>query len=321
MRTRSLLVLAALFLGLLMAPAGASAAKVNVSVGIGDQSEAALTSPAFKALKIKKVRYFVRWDAIDDPGAIGAAERYAATARANGVRVLVHISTNNFTRRKAKLPSMRQFRAKVRPMVKRLRAAGVREFGVWNEANHDSQPTYKNPKRAARFFLEMRNRLCRGCTLVALDLLDQRGVNRYIKRFYRALGRRNWRKASIVGIHNYSDTNRYRSSGTRLILRTVKRYNRRTKFWLTETGGVVKFGRSFRCSVTNPKPAERRAGRALKHMFRLTKRFRRDIKRLYIYNFTGEDCRTRFDAGLVRRDGTRRAGYFVVRKGLKRFRR
>ncbi len=320
MRRRSLLILAAALASLAAVPASAPA-KINVSVGIGEQGEQALTSPAFRALKFKKLRYFVRWDAIDDPGTMANAERYVTTARATGARVLVHISTNNFTIKQAKLPSVKQFRAKVGPLVRRMRALGVREFGVWNEANHASQPTYKNPRRAAQFFLQMRNRLCRGCRLVALDLLDQKGVDRYIKRFYKALGRRNWRKAKIVGLHNYSDTNRYRDRGTRLMLRTVKRFNRRTQFWLTETGGVVKFGKSFRCSPSKPRRAEKRAARALRHMFRLTKRFRRDIKRLYIYNFTGEDCRTRFDAGLTRRDGTPRPGYRVVKKQLGKFRR
>ena len=320
MRRSSSLFLAALIVALLAIPATASA-RTNVFVGIGEQQASAFSSAPFKELRIKKVRYFLRWDAIDNPEVMAAAEQYVTTARANGVRVLVHILTNNFTLKKAKLPSTKTFTAKVGPMVQRLRALGVREFGVWNEANHASQPTYKNPKRAAQFFLLMRNKLCKGCTLVALDLLDQRGVDRYIKRFYKALGRKNWRKASIVGLHNYSDTNRYRSSGTRLMLRTVKRFNKRTQFWLTETGGVVKFGGSFKCSVSKPAKAEKRAAKALKHMFKLTRQFRGDIKRLYIYNFTGEDCRTRFDAGLVRRDGSKRPGYTVVKKALKNFRR
>jgi hypothetical protein len=88
-------------------------------------------------------------------------------------------------------------------------------------------------------------RICRGCTIVALDVLDQRGVARYIRRWYRALSRSLRSRARLVGIHNYSDTNRLRSRGTRSIIRTVKRYSRHARFWMTETGGVVNFGRSF----------------------------------------------------------------------------
>ncbi|HEX8123104.1 MAG TPA: hypothetical protein VF549_17770 [Solirubrobacteraceae bacterium] len=48
-----------------------------------------------------------------------------------------------------------------------------------------------------------------------------------------------------VGVHNYSDINRRRTTGTRTIIRSVRRYNRRAKFWLTETGGLVKLSSSW----------------------------------------------------------------------------
>jgi hypothetical protein len=54
--------------------------------------------------------------------------------------------------------------------------------------------------------------ICRGCSIVALDALDQAGVTRYISRFYRALGSSR-RFARIVGVHNYSDTNRANHAG------------------------------------------------------------------------------------------------------------
>ena len=311
--------LLAALLVLAIAPAAAQAAKINVSVGIGDQASSIFSTPAFQALKVKKVRYFIKWDAITRPGEIAISDAYVNAAKANGQSVLMHISSNNLARKKAKLPSVKTYRKRVQALIDRYRPHGVTTWGTMNEANHDSQPTWKNPKRAAQYFLALR-KMCRGCTIVALDLLDQRGVDRYIKRFYRALGKRR-SLAKIVGIHNYSDTNRYRSSGTRLILRTVKRYNRRAQFWLTETGGVVKFGSSFKCRTSRPAAAEKRAARAVTYMFRLTKRFRRDIKRLYIYNFSGDDCVGRFDAGLVRRNGAPRPAYAVVKRQLKNFRR
>jgi hypothetical protein len=324
MRPAPLLALLAAIAVLLALPAASSAQTVPVSVGIGDQADEMFANPNFRALRIRKVRYFVRWDAIDQPGALADVDLYVRNARAAGARVLLHISTNDLGRKSARLPTVREFRTKVGPLVRRMRGLGVREFGVWNEANHDTQPTWNNPRRAAQFFLEMR-KMARGSTVVALDLLDQRGVERYIRRFYAALGRRNARRATVVGIHNYSDTNRAsrRGRGTRSIINTVKRFNRRTKFWLTETGGVVKFGGSFRCNPASPASAERRAARALQNMFTLTRRFRRDINRLYIYNFTGDNCEGRFDAGLMRdRAGTiRRPGYAVVQRELRRFRR
>jgi hypothetical protein len=304
---------------ILVVPATASAQKLNVAVGIGDQSPTIFDSAQFNDLKIKKVRYFIKWDAVDRPGELAMADAYVNRARADRAQVLMHISSNNLARKAAKLPSVATYRRKVKQLVDRYRHVGVRTWGVMNEANHDSQPTWNNPRRAAQVFLTFRS-LCRGCTIVALDVLDQRGVERYIDRFYAALGSRR-SLAKIVGIHNYSDTNRNRDTGTRAILRTVKKHNRAAQFWLTETGGVAKFGTSFPCNPANPTPAEKRQARAVKFMFTLTKRFKSDIRRLYIYNFNGADCEERFDAGLIRRDGTPRPAYLEVKRQLRNFKR
>ena len=304
---------------ILVLPATASAAKFNVAVGIGDQSAGMFGTSQFQDLGIKKVRYFIKWDAIKRPGELAAADAYVNAAKAAGAQGLMHVSTNNLAIKAAKLPSVANYRSKVGALIERYRPLGVRTWGAWNEANHASQPTWKNPKRAAQYFLAMRS-LCSGCTIVALDVLDQRGVDRYINEFYAALGRRR-SLAKFVGIHNYSDTNRNRDTGTRLILKTVKAQNARTKFWLTETGGVAKFGKSFPCSPSHPAKAEKRQAKAVNFMFTLTKRFRSQISRLYIYNFTGADCEGRFDAGLVRSDGTTRPAYDAVMRQMKNFKR
>jgi hypothetical protein len=316
--SRFLLPLAALC-ALLLAPGAASAQKINVAVGIGDQSERIFDDAKFQDLKVKKVRYFIKWDAADRPGELAQADAFVNRARAARAQVLMHVSSNNLARRAARLPSVATYRRKVKRLIDRYRPVGVRTWGSQNEANHDSQPTWNNPRRAAQFFLAMRS-MCRGCTIVGLDVLDQRGVERYIRRFYAALGSRK-SLARIVGIHNYSDTNRNRDTGTRAILRTVKRINPRAQFWLTETGGVAKFGTSFPCNPASPARAERRQARAVNFMFTLTRRFRRDIRRLYIYNFYGADCEERFDAGIVRRDGTARPAYDAVKRQLRRFKR
>jgi len=288
----------------------AASARTSVAVGLGDQSAAMFSAPAYQALKLKKTRYYIRWDAAKDPGALAAADAYVAAARAAGVRVLMHISTNDFRIKRAKLPSVDSYRKYVGRLVKRYRAMGVREWGVWNEANHASQPTYRSPTRAASYFKTMR-RLCRGCTIVGLDVLDQAGVERYIRRFMAALGSYR-RYLRTVGIHNYSDTNRKRSTGTRSIIRTVRRYRRTAAIWLTETGGVVEFGSNWRCS-------ESRAASRITYMFRLARTYRSSIKRLYAYNWQGTNCESRFDAGLVRKDGTRRAGYYTFKRGIAGF--
>ena len=304
--------IAAVALVLVLAAPAVAGARTGVRVGIGDQHAGMFDQPAFAALKLRRARYFISWDAIRRPAELAAADAYVDRARRARVSVLLHVSTNDISGRRGKLPSTTAYRRYVGRLVRHFRARGVHDWGVWNEANHRSQPTWRSPRQAARYYRVMR-RICRGCAIVALDVLDQRGVARYIRRWYSALSRSLQSRARLVGIHNYSDTNRFRSRGTRSIIRTVRRYSRHARFWMTETGGVVNFGRSFPCST-------RRAAKAVSYMFTLARRYRRYVKRLYAYNWTGDGCRGyAFDAGLTSPTGTRRAAYYVFKRRLAGF--
>ena len=300
-----------LMAALLLVPAAASA-KTHVAVGLGDQHASTFAAPAFRALHVKKARYFIRWDAAKVPSALAAADDYVRAANAAHVRVLLHFSTNNFGHGVAKLPSTRAYRSNVGRLVRHFKKLGVREFGVWNEENHVSQPTYKNAARAAGYYRTLRS-ICHHCTIVALDVLDQRGVQGYIGRFFRALPLSYRSRKIVVGIHNYSDTNRLRSRGTSAIIRAARGYNRHAKFWLTETGGVVNFGGAFPCN-------EKRAASRISYMFKLARKFRRNISRLYAFSWTGSNCQG-FDAGLVRADGSTRPGYRTFKSRARSFTR
>ena len=305
-------LLCTVLLAALAAPA--AEAQTRVAIGMGDQAAHLFESTKFKQLRIKKVRYFIRWDAKRVGYARIQADQYVKAARKAGKDVFMHITTNNYEPRKAKLPSVAKYRKFVGWIVKRYKAMGVKTWGVWNEANHYTQPTYKSPKRAGQFFKEMR-KMCRGCKIVALDVLDQRASEGYIRRFYANLSPTLRRAANLVGIHNYADTNRFRTSGTKEIIDAVKKANRRADFWLTETGGIVNLGRSFPCSTN-------RAAKAIKYMFGLARRYRRDIDRLYAYNFFGTkpSCND-FDAGLLTWNGKARKGYGVFKAEARKFTR
>ncbi|MBJ7471457.1 MAG: hypothetical protein JHD16_09145 [Solirubrobacteraceae bacterium] len=291
----------------------ASAAKSSIRVGIGDQSVNMFNEQAWKDLKMKTTRYFIPWNALStaDTFQRDRAIQYVTAARANGVSVLLHVSTDDFTPKKAKLPSVSAYTAEVKKMVALFRPLGVKEWGVWNEANHSTQPTYKDPKRAAQFFRAMYTVVGSKDKIVALDVLDQGGVEKYQARFYAALTPTYRKRAKIVGIHNYGDVNRNRSTFTRNIIKTSKKYNRSTRFWFTETGGLVEFGKSFKCSTS-------RAASRTKNVFKLAKQFKsQGLDRILLYNYYGSGCgKTRFDAGLVGPDGQTRAGYRELKKIL-----
>ncbi len=285
-----------------------ASARGPVQVGISDQNASIFDQPLFRQTGIRTARYFVAWDAARHPAQLRAAKAYVREARSHGISVLVHLSTDDLRPGRGHLPSPRAYRRDVGRLVRALRPLGVREWGVWNEANHPSQPTYRHPERAAAYVGQLRA-ICRGCRIVALDVLDQRGVATYVDRFYRALSPRLRRHAALVGIHNYSDVNRRRTIGTRTIMAAVRRHVRAPRFWLTETGGIVELGSRFRCSP-------RRAADRTTYLFSLLRSYRRVIERAYVYNWVGTGCSTRMDTGLVHADGTPRPGYRALVRGL-----
>ena len=302
---------------LLVVPASASA-KTNVAVGIGDQSPKMFTDANWKALKLKKTRFFVEWNTIDQPAELAKADAFVDAARTAGVSVLMHVSTDDINSQPRKpLPSTSDYKSKVGALVKRYRAKGVKDWGVWNEANHKSQPTAKNPKRAADFYKTFRKFKCKDCKIVALDVLDQAGVEKYIASWIKAAGSLG-KTAKIVGVHNYSQVNRKiteknasnKYPGVARILKAIRKKNSVAKLWLTETGGLASFGGSFKCDL------QRQSSRT-KYMFDLIKKYDKNIERLYSYNYFGNGCTPAFDGGIVDENGKPRPAYNTFKSGLK----
>jgi hypothetical protein len=305
-------------IGLAALPAAAQA-RVNVTVGIGDQSPKMFADPLYQALHLKQTRYFIHWDAATDPAELTKADQFVAAARAAGVKVLMHLSTDNLTAGQGTLPSVAAYKKAAKALIARYKPFGVKDWGVWNEENHTTQPTSKSPKRAAQYYKTFKS-LCSGCNIVALDVLDQKGVETYIKQWMAAAGP-SGRTAKIIGIHNYSQVNRKiteknassRYPGIARIVKAVRLKNKVSKFWLTETGGVVNFGGDLPCNQS-------RAANRTKFMFGLLKTYDKYIDRLYSYNWFGNAC-DGFDAGLVNANGTARPAYAVYKAQLKNVKR
>ncbi len=121
------LMLLAVIAGLLATAPAADAKKLNVRVGIGDQNASMFSHPDFQRLKIKRVRYFIPWHAISQPHEMQRATDFVNAAKAAGVSVLMHISSDNLVRKMAKLPSRRVYKQHVKPLVRHFRGMGVRE--------------------------------------------------------------------------------------------------------------------------------------------------------------------------------------------------
>jgi len=299
------LCLAALALAAAAGPARAGRAPV---VGIADQKSPTFDSPRFRALHVRRSRYVVPWNVALVPSERRRFDDWLTRARQAGVRdVLVAFNASRGSRcprRPCRLPSTRSYTRAFRAFRRHYR--GVRLIQPWNEANSPTQPTGPSGKgaRAAALYYNIVRRYCRHCTVTAADVLDlsSRTMARWLHQFRRyAKGR-----PLLWGLHNYTDTNRH-SGLTRAFLRMVP-----GKVWLTETGGIVYFRKAS--GAVNLKYSEQRAARALRRTFALTRKYGNRIRRLYLYQWSIDFSGNRFDAGLIRADGSPRAGYYVVRQ-------
>src|SRR6478672_6756201 len=298
-KTLALPICALLATVVLAAAPSSAGAQIPIRVGIGDQQVTMFDQPLFQARKFKLVRYFVPWNVEQNKDELALATAYVQRARRDNIQVLLHISSDDLRIKRARLPSVAQYRTQIKKIVATFRPLGVRDFGAWNEVNQAIQPK------------------CSFCNVVALDVLDQVGVQAYMRSFYRHLSSTYRQRATLVGIHNYGDVNRQRTTFTKNIISQSREFNKNTRFWFTETGGLVKFGLSFPCN-------KERARNRLKNMFSLARTYRTSgVERLYVYNFTGpaDGCDARFDAGLTNFNGTARPGYNYLKDALPNYER
>jgi hypothetical protein len=302
-------IVAALVTGAAVA-ASAAPAQAAFEVGMADQSYEMFENSRYQRLGIDKVRFLVPYDWFKKEGNENEVKAFMERAAATDTDVLVHFTARRgcyahgkYSKRKVcRAPSVKKYKKNVKRFVREFPETS--EIGAWNEANHRSQPTARKPGLAAKYFLAARS-ACRSCKIVAADVLDSKNMESWLNGF----DRKDKGKARIYGLHNYSDVNRKRSSGTTRLLRTVG-----GEVWLTETGGILKFLPQF-------KRSEKRQASSTKYMFKLANRYdtrrsgmRSRISRLYNYQWTGAAKSARFDAGLVGPTGKPRKAFKVFKK-------
>jgi hypothetical protein len=306
------LVLAA---GLLIAPGALGKAKAprahaaaSYLTGVGDESIEMFGNPLWAQLHTKIVRYIAPYDAVAHSYSLDKAKLFIREAEAHHQQVLVAFYHSEYT--PLTLPSVAQYQRDVQKFVKRF--PHVRQYQSWDEANRGYIPhALASPSAvAAAKYYQALIRVCHGCTVIGLDVLDAQNIGstlEYISEFKREIGRLRTVMPKIWGLHNYSDINRLESWRTRELSRALG-----GQVWLTETGGIVQFGGAF---PNRRGSGLTRAAKVLKYMFAVAGSQSR-IKRLYIYDWTGGTASTRFDAGLMNAHDQPRPGYVVVCKQL-----
>ncbi len=289
-------------------PARARAAS-SFLTGIGDESGEMFGNPLWQQLHTKIARYIAPYDAAVHSYSLDQAKVWIHAAEAHHQQVLVAFYHSEYT--PTRMPSVATYQKDVAKFVKLF--PHVRQYQSWDEANRGNEPhqwSSPNAVEAAKYYQAL-IRVCRGCTVIGLDVLDQQFIQptlAYIAEFKREIGRLKTIMPSIWGLHNYSDVNRLESWRTREIIRAFGR----GQVWLTETGGLVKFGNGF---PNRHGEGLTRAAKVLKYVFAVAGALHQ-IKRLYVYDWTGGTSKTRFDAGLMNAKDQPRPGYVVVCKAL-----
>jgi hypothetical protein len=280
----------------------------SFTTGIGDEQATMFANPLYTQLHTKIVRYIAPYDAAVRSYSLDKAIVFIHAAELLHEKVLVAFYHSEYT--PTKMPSVATYQSDVKKFVKLF--PHVTEYESWDEANRGNEPhAFSSPSAvsAAKYYQAL-IRVCKGCTVVGLDVLDQANPDStldYIAEFRREIYRLETVMPKIWGLHNYSDVNRLEGWRTNEIVRALG-----GQIWLTETGGIVKFGGGF---PNKNGSGLTRAAKVLKFTFRVAAAHAR-IKRLYIYDWNGGTPATRFDAGLTNADERPRQGYIVVCREL-----
>lgn len=264
---------------------------------MGDQDPGFFAKPLFARLGIKHARLIAAYDTVDSSFDRDLADAWLTAAKQARMEPFVAFGHSRKDGRQRHLPSVAEYRRAFRAF--RERYPRVTLYAAWNEPNNQSQPTDKNPRRAAQYANVLKEE-CPRCTLIAGDVLDEPDAPEWLTTYSRFLKA----KPAAWGIHDYSATNRFKARRLTDVMDVV-----RGDVWLTETGGLAKFGSAF------PYDLERQA-KATRYLFELAREHPR-IARVYLYNWTGAAPEARFDAGLTNPDGTRRPAYDVVERELR----
>lgn len=296
----------------------AAPASAKIGIGISEQNPNVFTNKQFKALKMRYARMVVPWDIITRkdywPRYLKA---WLAGAKADRIEPHVAFGIKAVEPKYfGKGPTKAQYTKLIKAFRKKYPA--VRTFSPWNEENHVFQPTAKHPKLAASYYRILKQN-CRGCKVLAADMLDDSNLTSWLRRYKRAVGP----SPRLWGLHNYQDANKHRSlksSWTYKLTKLVK-----GEIWSTEAGGLVGFktvkGRvAYKYSLSRQRQAQ-------KYLFALmgNRKVRSRYKRVYIYNFFGTWTKkkktNRWDSGLVGLDGKPRPAYKDLKKVIAKNRR
>jgi hypothetical protein len=270
-------------------------------IGIADQNPGPYFDARLRALQLPVARLVTPYDAATSEPARVAA--WLAAVSAAGMQPHVafeHLRSDRCPGTPCTVPSRATYAAAVRRFIAMF--PQVRTYTTWNEANHETQPVATLPEVVAGYYEDLRAS-CPTCTVVAGDVLDSGSYVRWLERFQSATDS----DPQLWGLHNYGDVTYGTTEGTDAVLRTVS-----GELWIEETGGIVVLRNS--AGRVTLSFNETRATESVDRAFAMLAS-RPRITRMYIYHWQS-GATSRFDAGLVRPDGSLRPSYTAVVRGI-----
>ncbi len=279
--------------------------KSKLLVGVADNNAPVFSDPNYRALNTKITRKILAYDWWMYPDQSASMDEWMAGAASAGVEPLISFERSLVN--PTKLPSVGEFKQSLSMLLAKY-PGQIRVFSPWNEANHKSQPTVNFPKRAAEYYNASR-KMCKGCKIIAADVLDQTNMLKWVKIF-----RRYAKKPKLWGLHSYTDSNRNKSwkkTGTKKLLEAVP-----GKVWLTEVGGIVAFNVTY---AFDPQRASLATLRVLNMAYKVPR-----IERVYLYCWFGVSNEAtvtspaKWDSGMVNwPETTPRPAYGAVKGWLE----
>ena len=154
-----------------------------------------------------------------------------AAAENAGARVLLGFShsRSRFKRVRKTLPSPRRFRREF--LRFRARYPFIKDVPDLERGEPSRPADVEPPRSSSAATTTSCATTAAACTIVGPSVLDSTKMPGWVKRVEKAAKHR----IGIWAIHNYIDANRFRTRGTRSLLRATK-----AKIWFTETGGLVR---------------------------------------------------------------------------------
>ncbi|HEU4656879.1 MAG TPA: glycosyl hydrolase [Capillimicrobium sp.] len=298
----------AFLLAIFALPAAAhAAADPGLEVGLADQKTEMFSDPRFLDLDIDHARLTVPWDLFKYDWQVQQVDQWMDAARQAGITdPLISFNRSRIDTRWDIVPTTRQF---VRTLRKfRQRYPDANTFSLWNEPNLHSQPTLHRIGLYVKWYKAFKKE-CRGCTLLAGELIDLDNMESWTKRFQRKLGG----SPAIWGLHNYRDVNRMQTDTLATMLKITK-----ARIWMTETAGIV--GRSLRGASKHFTPSPEHAAKAMKYLFTNIVTYSKRVDRVYVYNWNSSEQNEEWDSALIDYQGNPRPAYDVFVKQSAKYR-